>query len=150
MERYVGLMEGLMENPKDETPGWHASELETSQMLAHNKELVRMDRAVKTLTHIPRWLPEKFGKKDGAPDIQFEGYSYFQFPMDHHEFTESGVIGNPERATVREGRRSVPPLRRARRQGDHRAARREGHHPQPGVPRSRVSETLTSDGYEPD
>jgi creatinine amidohydrolase len=103
MERYVGLMEGLMENPKDETPGWHASELETSQMLAHNEKLVRMDRAVKTLTQIPQWLPEKFGKKDGAPDIQFEGYSYFQFPMDHHEFTETGVIGNPERATVAKG-----------------------------------------------
>jgi creatinine amidohydrolase len=103
MERYVGLMEGLMENPKDETPGWHASELETSQMLAHNASLVRMDRAVKTLTQVPEWLPEKFGKKDGAPDIQFEGYSYFQFPMDHHEFTESGVIGNPERATQAKG-----------------------------------------------
>jgi creatinine amidohydrolase len=103
MERYVGLMEGLMENPKDETPGWHASELETSQMLAHDASLVRMDRAVKTLTEVPRWLPKTFGKKDGAPDIQFEGYSYFQFPMDHHEFTESGVIGNPERATVEKG-----------------------------------------------
>jgi len=103
MERYVGLMEGLMENPKDETPGWHASELETSQMLAHDPKLVRMDRAVKTLTQVPQWLPDKFGKKDGAPDIQFEGYSYFQFPMDHHEFTESGVIGNPERATVAKG-----------------------------------------------
>jgi len=103
MERYVGLMEGLMENPKDETPGWHASELETSQMLAHDAKLVRMDRAVKTLTQVPEWLPNKFGKKDGAPDIQFEGYSYFQFPMDHHEFTESGVIGNPERATVEKG-----------------------------------------------
>jgi creatinine amidohydrolase len=103
MERYVGLMEGLMENPKDETPGWHASELETSQMLAHNASLVRMDRAVKTLTEVPRWLPKTFGKKDGAPDIQFEGHSYFQFPMDHHEFTESGVIGNPERATVAKG-----------------------------------------------
>ncbi|MDA2924806.1 creatininase family protein, partial [Acidobacteria bacterium AH-259-L09] len=45
MERYVGLMEGLMENPPDETPGWHASELETSQMLAHNTQLVKMDRA---------------------------------------------------------------------------------------------------------
>lgn len=103
MERYVGLMEGLMENPKDETPGWHASELETSQMLAHNADLVRMDRAVKTLTQVPQWLPSKFGKKDGAPDIQFEGYSYFQFPMDHHEFTETGVIGNPERATQAKG-----------------------------------------------
>ena len=103
MERYTGLLEGLMENPKDETPGWHASELETSQMLAHNPDIVRMDRAVKTLTEIPKWLPKTFGKKDGAPDIQFEGYSYFQFPMDHHEFTESGVIGNPERATAAKG-----------------------------------------------
>jgi creatinine amidohydrolase len=103
MERYTGLLEGLMENPKDETPGWHASELETSQMLAHNPDIVRMDRAVKTLTEIPKWLPSTFGKKDGAPDIQFEGYSYFQFPMDHHEFTESGVIGNPERATAAKG-----------------------------------------------
>ena len=103
MERYTGLLEGLMENPKDETPGWHASELETSQMLAHNPDIVRMDRAVKTLTNIPKWLPKSFGKKDGAPDIQFEGYSYFQFPMDHHEFTDSGVIGNPERATAEKG-----------------------------------------------
>jgi creatinine amidohydrolase len=103
MERYTGLLEGLMENPKDETPGWHASELETSQMLAHNPDIVRMDRAVKTLTSIPKWLPSSFGKKDGAPDIQFEGYSYFQFPMDHHEFTDSGVIGNPERATAEKG-----------------------------------------------
>jgi len=103
MERYVGLLEGLMENPPDETPGWHASELETSQMLAHNEKIVRMDRAVKTATHIPRWLPDSFGKKDGAPDIQFKGYSYFHFPMDHHEFTESGVIGNPERATAEKG-----------------------------------------------
>ena len=62
-----------------------------------------MDRAVKTLTNIPKWLPKTFGKKDGAPDIQFEGYSYFQFPMDHHEFTDSGVIGNPERATAEKG-----------------------------------------------
>ena len=103
MERYVGLMEGVMENPPDETPGWHASELETSQMLAHDTELVNMDRADKTLTHIPRWLPDSFGKKDGAPDIQFKGYSYFHFPMEHHEFTETGVIGNPERATVEKG-----------------------------------------------
>ncbi|MDA2926648.1 creatininase family protein [Acidobacteria bacterium AH-259-G07] len=107
MERYVGLMEGLMENPPDETPGWHASELETSQMLAHNTQLVKMDRAVKTLTHIPRWLPGKFGKKDGAPDIQFKGYSYFHFPMEHHEFTETGVIGNPERATIEKGEEAL-------------------------------------------
>lgn len=50
MERYVGLME----NPPEETPGWHSSELETSQCLAWNEELVRMERAEDTRAHNPR------------------------------------------------------------------------------------------------
>jgi len=45
-ERYVGLLEGIMENLPEETPGWHSSELETSQVLASDPTLVRMDRAV--------------------------------------------------------------------------------------------------------
>jgi creatinine amidohydrolase len=102
-ERYMGLIKDLMENPPEETPGWHSSELETSQMLAHNAKLVRMERASQTETHIPRWLPEAFSKADGAPDVQFKGYQYFQFPMDHDEFTETGVIGNPMRATAEKG-----------------------------------------------
>jgi creatinine amidohydrolase len=107
MENYVGLMAGLMENPPEETPGWHASELETSQMLAYDKvagtNYVRMDRARKTLAHIPQFLPKSFSKHDGMPDIEFEGYKYFSFPMDHHEFIESGTIGNPLRATAEKG-----------------------------------------------
>ena len=102
-ERYMGLVKDLMENPPAETPGWHSSELETSQMLAHNPELVRMDRAAATETHIPGWLPDAFSKADGAPDVQFEGYQYFQFAMDHDEFTDTGVIGNPMRATAEKG-----------------------------------------------
>ncbi len=62
-----------------------------------------MDRAEHTPTHIPSFLPESFRKFDGAPDVVFEGYSYFSFPMDHHEFTETGVIGNPMRATKEKG-----------------------------------------------
>ena len=46
-ERYMGLIKDLMENSPDETPGWHSSELETSQMLAHDARLVRMERATK-------------------------------------------------------------------------------------------------------
>jgi creatinine amidohydrolase len=103
MENYVGLMEGLMENPPDETPGWHASELETSQDLAHDPDMVRMDRAEFTRAHIPDFLPKSFAKKDGMPDVEFDGYKYFSFPMDHHEFIESGVIGNPLRATAEKG-----------------------------------------------
>ena len=37
--------------------------------------------------------------EDGMPDVEFDGFKYFTFPMDHHEFIESGVIGNPLRAT---------------------------------------------------
>jgi creatinine amidohydrolase len=103
MERYYGILTGLMENPPEETPGWHASELETSQDLAWNEKYVRMDRAEHTKAHVPEFLPRSFAKKDGMPDVEFEGYTYFNFPMDHHEFIESGVIGNPLRATKDKG-----------------------------------------------
>jgi creatinine amidohydrolase len=103
MENYVGLMEGLMENPPEETPGWHASELETSQDLAWNPELVRMERAEDTRASVPDFLPPSFAKDDGTPSVEFEGYAYFHFPMDHHEFIESGTIGNPMRASAEKG-----------------------------------------------
>ncbi len=103
MENYVGILEGLMENPSEETPGWHSSELETSQDLAWNEKYVRMERANFTKAHIPEFLPKSFEKKDGMPDVEFEGYKYFTFPMDHHEFIETGVIGNPLRATKEKG-----------------------------------------------
>jgi creatinine amidohydrolase len=103
MERYTGILEGLMENPPEETPGWHSSELETSQDLAWDPNLVRMERAVDTRAHIPEFLPTSFSKNDGMPDVDFEGFQYFSFPMDHHEFVENGVIGNPLRATAEKG-----------------------------------------------
>ena len=79
---------------------------ETSQDLAWNEEYVRMDRANFTKAHIPDFLPKSFEKKDGMPDVEFEGYKYFTFPMDHHEFIETGVIGNPLRATKEKGEES--------------------------------------------
>lgn len=103
MERYVGILDGLMENPPEETPGWHSSELETSQDLAWDPDLVRMERAVDTRAHTPAFLPDAFKKNDGMPDTEFEGYQYFTFPMDHHEFVENGIIGNPLRATAEKG-----------------------------------------------
>lgn len=103
MERYTGILEGLMENPPEETPGWHSSELETSQDMAWNPDLVRMERAVDTRAHIPEFLPKAFSKNDGMPDAEFEGFQYFSFPMDHHEFVENGIIGNPMRASAEKG-----------------------------------------------
>jgi creatinine amidohydrolase len=106
-ERYLGFLRGLMENPEQETPGWHASELETSQVLAHDARLVRMDRAIREKTHTPAWLPEAFVKQDGAPDVEFKGYQYFVFPMDHREFSPSGCIGNPFTATAEKGEEAL-------------------------------------------
>lgn len=103
MERYTGILDGLMENPPEETPGWHSSELETSQDMAWDPNLVRMERAVDTRAHIPAFLPKAFSKDDGMPDAEFEGYQYFSFPMDHHEFVDNGIIGNPMRATPEKG-----------------------------------------------
>ena len=103
MERYEGILKGILENPPEETPGWHSSELETSQDMAWNPDLVRMERAVDTRAHIPAFLPKSFSKDDGMPDAEFEGYQYFTFPMDHHEFVENGIIGNPMRATAEKG-----------------------------------------------
>ena len=105
-ENYLGLLEGVLENPPAETPGWHASELETSQMMAWNPALVRMDRAVVDATRTPPMLPGSFMKRDGMPDVEFRGYKYFVFPMDHREFSPTGCIGNPMRATAAKGEKA--------------------------------------------
>jgi creatinine amidohydrolase len=106
-ERYMGMVGDLLENPPDETPGWHASELETSQVLAHDVTLVRMERAAEDRAQAPPWLPGTFLKADGAPDVEFQGYQYFVFPMDHGEFSNTGVIGNPFRATAEKGEQAL-------------------------------------------
>jgi creatinine amidohydrolase len=104
-ERYTGLTDGIMENPPEETPGWHASELETSEVMAYDPTLVRMDRAVNQKVKRPDWFPEGFVKLDGAPDVEFLGHQYFAFATEHSDFTESGIIGNPFRGTAEKGER---------------------------------------------
>ena len=120
MERYVGLMEGLMENPKDETPGWHASELETSQMLAHNTDMVRMDRAVKTLTQIPQWLPQDVRQEGRRARHPVRGLQLLPVPDGSPRVHRQRRHRQPRARHGGEGRGGVPPLRRARRQGGRR------------------------------
>ncbi len=96
-----------MEGPPEETPGWHSGELETSQILAVNEKWVRMDRAIKSeVTKTPPFLPKSFLKKDGTPNVEFEGYQYFVFPMEHREFSDTGLIGNPLRASKEKGEKA--------------------------------------------
>lgn len=72
-------------------------------MMAYNGTNVRMERAVEARAHAPVWMPEAFAKSDGAWDAKFKGFEYFYFPMDHDEFADHGVIGNPMRATAEKG-----------------------------------------------
>jgi len=103
-ENYLGIVEDILEGPPEENPGWHAGELETSQVMSAREKLVRMDRAVKSeATKTPPFLPDAFLKKDGTPAVEFEGYNYFVFPMEHREFSDTGLIGNPTRATKEKG-----------------------------------------------
>src|SRR5687768_15972645 len=105
-ERYLAQIDDIMENPPEEMPGWHSSELVTSQVLAHDEQLVRIDRAVNQTPQRPGSLPDTFVKPDGAPDVEFQGHQFFMFATDHQEFTPSGVIGNPFRATADKGERT--------------------------------------------
>lgn len=102
-ERYLGMIKDVLEGPTEETPGWHAGELETSQCLCHNPDLVRMDRAVMDRAHAPKYMTKAWKKSDGMPDLEFQGYQYFNMPFEHDEFTDSGVMGNPFRGAAYKG-----------------------------------------------
>ncbi len=106
-ENYLGMVADIIEGPPEETPGWHSGELETSQVLAVNEKWVRMERAIKSeATKTPPFLPKSFLKKDGTPNVEFEGFQYFVFPMEHREFSDTGLIGNPLRASKEKGEKA--------------------------------------------
>ena len=86
-----------------------------------------MERAAEDRAQVPPWLPDSFIKKDGAPDVEFDGYQYFVFPMDHGEFSRTGVIGNPMRATAEKGEEALNRFADHLVQGHRRVPPRRGH-----------------------
>ena len=106
-ERYLGVIEEFIDGPPEETPGWHAGELETSQVMGYDETLVRMDRAEVGTAHAPDWLPKGFVKDDGIPGVKLDGYEYFSFAMEHGEFAPLGIMGNPFRATKEKGLKCI-------------------------------------------
>jgi creatinine amidohydrolase len=98
----------LLENPPEETPGWHGSEAETSEVMAFNESLVHLDRTDKDFTHAPKWLnQDKFKKINGSPYVIMNGLNVAWVPMDHQEYSDTGLVGNPFRATADKGRRLI-------------------------------------------
>ena len=102
-ERDAQVLQDIFENPPEETPGWHSSELETSALMATADGLVNMDRAVEDRAHAPAYMTDQFSKIDGTGTVKFRGTENIWVPMDHHEYCNTAVIGNPFRSTKDKG-----------------------------------------------
>lgn len=99
------MVPDIIENPPEETPGWHGSEIEASEVMAYDEKLVRLDRTGKDFTHAPRWLGDKFSKANGSSYVTYRGTTAIWLPMDHQEYSDTGLIGNPFRASAEKGER---------------------------------------------
>ena len=102
-ERDAQVLQDIFENPPEETPGWHSSELETSALMATADGLVHMDRAVEDRAHAPAYMTDEFSKIDGTATVKFRGTENIWVPMDHHEYCDTAVIGNPFRSNKEKG-----------------------------------------------
>lgn len=102
-EREATVIEDLFDNPPEETPGWHSSELETACLMATGDGLVNMDRAVEDRAHAPAYMGPSFSKSDGTATVRFQRSENIFVPMEHHEYCDTAVIGNPFRATKEKG-----------------------------------------------
>lgn len=97
----------IVENPPEELPYWHASEIETSLMLAVDKSLVRWDRAKAEYPHTPREVAgsKKFVQDAGfSKTIKFAGYQVF-LAQENSDYSETSTVGNPMRSTAEKGER---------------------------------------------
>ncbi|KPJ86967.1 MAG: hypothetical protein AMS17_10110 [Spirochaetes bacterium DG_61] len=104
-ERTYSLIADIVEGPPEETPGWHAGEIETSTAWAYKDGTVDMDLAVQDKTHAPAFMGNKFSKKDGSGFVSFKGVENIWVPMEHHEYSDTATIGNPFRATKEKGQK---------------------------------------------
>lgn len=102
-EREANVVAALFENPPEETPGWHSSELETACLMATHEGLVHMERAVSDRAHAPRYMGPAFSKIDGTATVKFQNSENIWVPMEHHEYSDTATIGNPFRATKEKG-----------------------------------------------
>ena len=71
--------------------------------MAHDMNLVHMERAVKDTAHAPAWMGPNFSKIDGTATVKFRGSENIYVPMEHHEYSDHATIGNPFRGTPEKG-----------------------------------------------
>jgi creatinine amidohydrolase len=103
-ERTLSLLgEHIFDGPPEETPGWHAGEVETSTAWAYNEGSVDMSKAKQDRAHAPHWMGSEFSKHDGSGFVTFMGAESMWVPMEHHEYSDTATIGNPLRASREKG-----------------------------------------------
>lgn len=102
-ERELSVVGDIIEGPPEETPGWHAGEIETAMIMAYDEALVNMKRAKQDRAHAPRWMGEAFSKKDGTGTVIFQQAENIWVPMEHHEYSDTATIGNPFRGSKPKG-----------------------------------------------
>ena len=98
-------VDDLIENPPEELPAWHASEIETSLMLAIDEQLVAWDLAKAEYPHTPAIVANstKFNQDAGfSKTIKFGQYQVFM-PQENADYSTTSTVGNPERATKAKG-----------------------------------------------
>lgn len=89
-------------------PPWHGSHHETAGILYWNEELVRMDKACKTLPKTP-WYMTGMTKDDAhGGQLRFKDV-YVAIPQDHADFSETGMIGDATIATIEMGQQMIEP-----------------------------------------
>lgn len=97
----------LIENPPEELPAWHASEIETSLMLAVDPEMVDWELAKAEYPHTPAVVAAspKFRQDGGfSKTIKFNGYDVFM-AQENADYSETSTVGNPQRATAEKGKK---------------------------------------------
>lgn len=104
-ERSMSIVGQIMTGPPEDTPGWHAGELETSTVWAWDETLIDMDKAKKDRTHAPAFMGDKFSKKDGTGHVMFLGSENIWVPMEHHEYSDTATIGDPFAGSKEKGER---------------------------------------------
>ncbi len=102
-ERNFKLLASIVEGPPEETPGWHAGEIETSTAWAYRPGAMAMEQAKQDRTHAPAWMGKEFTKHDGSGFVTYMGEESMWVPMEHHEYSDTATIGNPLRASKEKG-----------------------------------------------
>jgi creatinine amidohydrolase len=100
-----------LENPPEECPGGHASELETSALWAVNSDYVRPDQLLREDALRPIYAESSqllSARAAGAISVTYPPFGSYQpgIVLSGSQHTHSGIVGNSERSSPEKGERA--------------------------------------------